>query len=393
MKISAVLKWVTSGWFCLLAAMTAMPAVNVFLTGTPDYAWYYGCMGTASGNLMGYWDRHGFPDFYTGRANGGRAPMNTGGNNDAIISLWASKAGFDGRPTDMSGHLDDYWVGFETVGEDPYAIDGRPEHTPDCIGDFIGLSQNKWTKMAGECSGNVDGFCFVYWDTNGDRRVNFTPDSLAGEPALDVQSGLRAWTRNRGSECEVFTQLTDFNPNVPPGKGFTFDDMKTEIDQGYPVLLFMQSYTQYSRPLGSIPDANPAIHAMLAYGYYLNNGRSYVRYRTSWASGDNSLREWTSSAWEAGLPIRGVIGYHPLPRIRLWSASGSDLLLTWDGPAADLYDSTSATTRRVHAYVVEKSSAVSPFDFAPVSPVLTTNTFTVTNCQSPAYFRVKLTTP
>jgi len=150
MKMSAVLKWVTGGWFCLLAAMPALPAVNVFLTGVPDYAWYYGCMGTASGNLMGYWDRHGFSDFYTGMANGGRAPMNTGGNNDAIISLWASKAGFDGRSTDMPGHLDDYWVGFETVGEDPYTIAGRPEHTPDGIGDFTGSSQNKWTNMAGE---------------------------------------------------------------------------------------------------------------------------------------------------------------------------------------------------------------------------------------------------
>lgn len=393
MKMNVLLRWVIGGWLCCMAAMPARPAVNVYLTSVPDYAWDYGCMGTATGNLMGYWDRQGFPDFYTGRANGGRAPMNSSGNNEAIKSLWASKAGFDGRPADMPGHLDDYWINFESTGEDPYVAAGRTEHTPDCTGDFIGLSQNKWTNMAGECSGNVDGFCFVYWDTNGDRRVNFTPDAAAGEPALDIQSGLRAWTQHRGYDCEVFTQLTDFNPNVPPGKGFTFADMQAEIDQGYPVLLFMQSYTQNSRDLGSFSDANPTIHAMLAYGYYLNNGRSYVRYRTSWASGDNSLREWTSNAWEASLPIRGVIGYHPLPRIRLWSVSGGNLLLRWDGPAADLYDATSATSRRVHGYVVEMSSSLFPPDFASVSSVLTTNTFTVTNCPSPAYFRVRLTTP
>jgi hypothetical protein len=393
MKMKALLKWAIGIWFCLLATIPAWPAVNVYLTSVPDYAWFYGCMGTASGNLMGYWDRHGLPDFYTGKANGGLAPLNTSGNNSGIISMWASKAGFDGRPANMPGHLDDYWANFESTADDPYIAAGRTEHAPDCTGDFIGLSQKKWTNMAGECSGNVDGFCFVYWDTNGDRRVNFTPDATAGGPALDTQSGLRSWTRYRGYDCEVFTQLTDFNPNVPPGKGFTFDDLKAEIDRGYPVLLFLQSFAQASRSLGPITNANPNIHAMLAYGYYLSNGRSYVRYRTSWASGDSSLSEWTSKIWQADLPVRGVIGYHPLPRIRLCSASQGNLFLRWDGPASDLYDSTTGTTTRVHRYMVEMSSSMSPPDFAPVSSVLNTNTFTVTNCPSPAYFRVKLTGP
>jgi len=393
MKTHALLKLVIGGWLWLLAAMPAHSATNVYLTSVPDYAWFYGCMGTASGNLMGYWDRHGFPDFYTGPVNGGVAPLNTVGNNQGIISLWASKAGFDGRPADMPGHLDDYWISFEGAEEDPYLAAGRTEHTPNCIGDFIGLSQNKWTNMAGECSGNLDGYCFVYWDTNGDRRVNFTPDAAAGEPTVDTQSGLRAWTRYRGYDCDVFTQLANFNRTVPAGKGFTFADLKAEIDLGYPVLLFLQSFTQTSRPLGPNTNANPSIHAMLAYGYYLNNGRSYVRYRTSWASGDNSLREWASILWEADLPLRGVIGYHPLPKIRRCSVSASDLSLRWEGPAADLYDSTEGKARRVHGYVVEMSSSMSPSDFVPVSSVLTTNAFTVTNCPSPAYFRVRLTTP
>ena len=43
----------------------------------------------------------------------------------------------------------------------------------------------------------------------------------AGEPAIDIQSGLRAWTRHCGYDCEVFTQLTDFNPNAPPGPAGT----------------------------------------------------------------------------------------------------------------------------------------------------------------------------
>ncbi len=388
-----LLRWWFGGWLFLLAAFTAQPAVNVYLNSVPDYAWYYGCMGTASGNLMGFWDRHGFPDFYTGPVNGGVAPLNSNTKYVGIISLWASAAGLDGRPADKPGHVDDYWTTFESPFTDPFVTAGRPEHTPDCIGDFIGLSQNKWTNMAGECSGNIDGFCFVYWDTNGNRRVNFTPDSAAGEPAVDVQSGLRAWTQYRGYDCEVFTQLTDFNPKVPSGKGFTFVDLQAEIDQGYPVLLFMQSFTQYSRPEGSITNANPSIHAMLAYGYYIASGRNYVRYRTSWASGDNSLHEWNANAWEASLPVRGVIGYHPLPKIRTCSVSGNDLILQWDGPSADRYDATTGTATRVHNYVVEMSASMTAPNFVAVSPVLTTNTFTVTNCPSPAYFRVKLSSP
>ena len=48
---------------------------NVYLTGVPDYDWEFGCFGTATGNLMGYWDRHGLPDFYLGPTGGGLAPL------------------------------------------------------------------------------------------------------------------------------------------------------------------------------------------------------------------------------------------------------------------------------------------------------------------------------
>src|SRR5262249_47954131 len=124
--------------------------------------WYYGCMGTASGNLMGYWDRHGFPDFYTGPANGGLAPLTTSGANAGIVSMWASMAGVDGRPADKPGHVDDYYISYESTAPDPYITAGRAEHAPDCIGDFMGLNQRKWTNMNSECSGNIDAFSFVF---------------------------------------------------------------------------------------------------------------------------------------------------------------------------------------------------------------------------------------
>ena len=93
--------------------------------------------------------------------------------------------------------------------------------------------------------------------------------------------------------------------------------MKAEIDAGYPVLLFLQPTNQFSRSLPNMPRANPEIHGMLAYGYYINNsGVNYVRYKTSWGgSGDTKLSQWTGANWQAELPLRGVIGFHPLPKI------------------------------------------------------------------------------
>ena len=93
------------------------------------------------------------------------------------------------------------------------------------------------------------------------------------------------------------------------------------------------------------------------------------------------------------MPVRGVIGFHPVPRIRLCSLAQGDLTLRWDGPASDLYDATLRTTNRVHGYLVQMSATCSPPDFQTVSAVILTNRYTITNCPSPAYLRLKLVRP
>jgi hypothetical protein len=374
--------------------MPARSATNVYLTEVPDYDWWAGCFGTASGNLMGFWDRHGFPDFYTGPTANGVAPLNNYGPNAGIISMWASQAGVDGRPANQYGHYDDYYVGYESTDLDPYLTAKRPEHTPDCIGDFIGLSQLKWANMAGECDGNIDGFCFLYWDNTGEKRTNYVPSAQAGLPARDLQSGLRAWTQYRGYDCLVFSQLADFNPDTPPGKGFTFADLKAEIDAGYPVLLFLQSNNVMSRPIDNLPRANPELHGMLAYGYYVSdNGGQYVRYRTSWASGDNRIKQWSGQPWEAEMPVRGVIGFHPLPKLNQCLLANGSLTLSWNGPTSMLFDVAQSVERNAQGFVVEMARSLSKPDFTPVSPVILSQSYTVTNCPSPAYFRIKVTAP
>lgn len=111
---------------------------------------------------------------------------------------------------------------------------------------------------------------------------------------------------------------------------------------------------------------------MLAYGYVIDDdGTQYVRYRTSWASGDNQFSPWTSANWtpngDLNLPLRGVIGYHPRPKLVSISESQGRLHLRWDGPMSRLRDATADTERPVHAYVVERASTLRPDAWTPIS--------------------------
>jgi hypothetical protein len=392
---------------------------EVWLTEVPDYEWHAGCFGTACGNLMGFWDRHGLTDFYTGPTAGGVAPLDDrdasywvhpGVNYRGIRSLWASRAGVDGRPLDQPGHIDDYWekydgegwgqYSYESTNPDPWIAAGRQEHAPDCVGDFTGLSQKKWTNMNGECDGNIDAYSFNYWDASGNRRLNYVPGTAAGAPARDLQSGLREWTRYRGYEAEVFTQLSDFNPATPAGRGFTFEHLKAEINAGYPVLLFLQDFARPNyEQRGPMAKANPGIHGMLAYGYadYPEAGIKSVYIRTSWGSGDNITYAWGVPGWVydwstgENLSVRGAIGYHPKPRIRRATRKGTNVTLVWDGPAAQLYDSVAVTTTTAQKFVVEKATSLSPPNFAAVTSASTNRTATVSDCcGNTIFYRVRV---
>lgn len=391
-------KWSAIGrlrdWAFLMAATAGLSAAeNVYLTGVPDYQWYGGCYGTCTGNLIGFWDRHGLPDFYTGPTAGGVAPLDDFGAHREIRGLWTSKAGRDGRPGDEPGHEDDYVVEFESTADDPYLASGQPEHAPDCVGDFIGLSQKKWVHLAGECDGNIDGYTFVYWDKSGSRRENFRPDETAGLPAIDVQSGLRDYARHCGYFADTFTQLADFNPEITgPGTGFSFADVRAEIDAGYPLIVQMQGRNTYHRAMGTMLRANPEIHAMLIYGYYVTGGKQYVRVRTSWGSGDNVLHEWRDMSWVGqSLPVRGVLGFHPRPQIVASERAGDRLTLRWVGPDAEVFDATTAETRRAHWYVVERATALAPDQFVEVSPPTTAREWEGSSCcPGSVFYRVKL---
>lgn len=363
---------VASG-LAMLTPPRAPALENVYLTGVPDYEWHMGCFGTATGNLIGFWDRHGLASFYTGPTANGVAPLLSFGQNSGIRSLWASAAGIDGRPINSPGHADDYYRAYEDTGPDPYAAAGRAEHVADCIGDFIGLNQRKWNDLGGECAGNIDGYSFNFFDRKGLRRDNHAPRDTQGRRIPDIQSGLREWAAWRGFTADTFSQLTDFNPDIPAGNGFTFAELKAEIDAGYPVLLFMQPFGEFSRTVHGQAGVNPEIHGMLAYGYLIqDDGSAFVRYRTSWSSGDREFSPWTADDWTPeqalNLPLRGVIGFHPRPRLEAPRWTGSKLQLRWQGPLATLRDDLADTEAPVHRYRVERAIPGStPLQWEPVT--------------------------
>ena len=388
----------------LSALSLVQAAENVRLIDVPDYSWYAGCFGTASGNLAGYWDRHGFPNLYTGPTADGVAPLTSNGGNVGIRSLWATKAGFDGRSADEPGHIDDYWRfylsdgvnSYESTAPDAYWAAGRDEHEPDCICDFIGASQNKWQNLNDECDGNIDAYAVTYWDRTGARRMNYVPPPQGALAVRDLPSGLRAWTRFRGYDCNVFSQLADFNPNIPSGGGFTFADLKREIDSGYPMMLFLQNFHELSRPIANMARANPSVHGMVAFGYFVtDDGQKFVRYRTSWGgSGDNRMRAWNSDPWEADLPVRGVIAYHPLPRITGITRANGAISIRWDGPNSKLLNVTTGAIAAVHRYLVEKSDSLSPGNFLAASEPTADLEATIPNCcEGTTFFRVRLLGP
>ncbi len=385
-----------------IASPLAPPSLaleNVYLTEVPDYAWHVGCYGTALGNLIGYWDRHGLPDLYTGPTNGGEAPLFSFRNNRGILSLWSSEAGLDGRPENLPGHYDDYYVEYEYAGPDPYESAGRPEHSPDCIGDFIGLNQRKWQDLAGECRGNIDGYAFNFFDREGRRRDNFEPTDPAGIPIPDVQSGLRAFSAFRGYAADTFSQLADFNPDAPGPNGFTFEQLRAEIDAGYPVVLCMQAFGVFTRDFPDAPRVNPLIHAMLAYGYVIDDdGQGYVRYRTSWASGDNQLSPWNDSNWTPDqairLPLRGVIGFHPRPRITAIQPKSGGLEIRWHGPRSILRNEAADLETHPHRYVVEQSSNPASATWEQITEPTTDASAVIPECcEGHRFFRVRLLGP
>lgn len=272
-----------------LISMAAASAPEVHIAGSanslsdvPAYDWTYGCAATAASMLFGYYDRHGYPDMYTGPTNGGVCPLTNEvwGHTTYLyptftcgeMPMIASHLGYDGRTA--KGHVDDYWknVGWNS---DPY--DGAwAEHTPpDCVADFMGT--NQYAKF-----GNGDGNTSFTYYNNGSKfgiHGSYNDYWLVSNTRRDGAQGAMMYAQNCGyAVTEVYTQPIDaMNLEF----GFTFTDYMAEIDAGYPVLIHVTG------------------HLMIGYGYdadsqtiYLNDTWDYNSHSMTWGGSYAGRTHW-----------------------------------------------------------------------------------------------------
>jgi len=193
--------------------MQEPPLFSSPLGSVPTYVWWYGCAPTAGGMLIGYWDSQpGFGNLYEGDA-----------------SVWGGDGGSGTRRMVAStAHIS---AGSENGHEygDWHNSTLYPTHeaNPDCIADFMKT---------------VDGGAYV-------------PEISAGIKAYAEWDDPTTAT-NEAYPANSSYALVDYYTHGT----FTYEDFKSEIDAGRPMLLGLDTNAPapYSGWVG---------HAVLGFGY------------------------------------------------------------------------------------------------------------------------------
>ena len=237
------------------AASMLPTAGAAILSDFPSYNWVFGCSAVSGAMIAGYYDRGSYPNMYTGPTNGGVMPITdtswptwsdgyeTYPNNPLI----ASHNGVDGKAD--RGSIDDYWIKYNSIANDPYITNGWSQHTwGTAIGDFM-----KTSRSASPYN-NPDGSTRWYNWLSSSAKLTCNNMEAQGVAEVDGTYGRKLFYEARGytvSDC--YNQKTD---NKISG-GFSLANFQAEIDAGYPVLL------------------NLAGHSIVGYGY--NGSTIYIR--------------------------------------------------------------------------------------------------------------------
>ncbi len=214
-------------------SVNILPPTAIVLDQVPAFTWSFGCTPTAGAMLAGYYDRTGFPNMYTGPANGGVCPLDNSswgfteinGAGYAVCPLSASIQGVDGR--EERGHVDDYWIEYANNEPDPYITNSwSPHEYADCTADYMKTSQSEYE--------NPDGTTTFWFFDNGEK-LNMEEDD-------DGMYGLKLFFESRGYTVEQWFTQTLYGYNGF-NNGFTYADYKNEIDEGRPVMMHLTGHT------------------------------------------------------------------------------------------------------------------------------------------------------
>jgi len=215
------------------SSLEDLRGVAAALSEVPAYDWCYGCSATSAAMLFGYYDRNGYPDMYTGSAEGGVCPLN---NATAWASgespLSATHQGFDGLS--QRGHVDDYWDSYLSTTDPYYGI--WTEHTiGDCTADYMGTNQyHNWQ--------NSDGSTTFYFAIGNGALYDYSTCESGSPARRDGNHGMRLFAESRG-----YTVEQNFNQYIfgygGTQAGFTFEQYKSHIDADRPVVIQVQGHT------------------------------------------------------------------------------------------------------------------------------------------------------
>ena len=255
------------------ASIQPLPAEGI-LGGFPAYSWTLGTSAVAAGMIAGYYDRHGFPNMYTGPTDYGVMPL-----SDTAWSIWweggfpnnplvASHKGVDGRT--IKGTIDDYWNSVNYLLVDPYIIGEWPQHTwGTAIGDYMKTSQSAY--------GNLDGATNFHFTVNNNGKLTCSELAAYDLHSNDGTFGRKLFYEARGyTVTDCYTQVTDnFMAVRGYSGGFTLEDYKAQIDAGNPVLLNMMGVTMAGYGYG--PDDMIYVHTTW-------DNDPYTHYAFTWGS-------------------------------------------------------------------------------------------------------------
>jgi hypothetical protein len=113
------------------ALTTIQAADSKIIAGVPIYTLRHGCVPTAVGMVVGYYDTHGYPDLIPGDA-----ATQTEDVNQAIAS--------QGDATNPR-HYEDYSLPLDPTGPivpDKSELPAGNQHPDDCLADFMGTSRS-----------------------------------------------------------------------------------------------------------------------------------------------------------------------------------------------------------------------------------------------------------
>ncbi len=250
-------------------------------TDVPALKWSYGCSPTSAAMYFGYFDRVGYPNIYIGPTNGGLFPLTNaiwGASPERYgeCPLSASHNGIDGLTT--RGHVDDYYYSVRSL-VDPYNNNWQ-EHAPkDCIADYMGINQyQNWQ--------NPDGGTIFFFYSDGSPLYDYTGSETSQK--RDGNHGMKLFAESRGYKVgSNYNQyILGYKGNT---KGFTYDQFKSEINSGNPVLIQLSG------------------HSMLGVGY---SGTNEIIVHDTWDYNSHTMI-WGGTY--SGMAHLGVSVIHLLP--------------------------------------------------------------------------------